>query len=203
MSSRNPVFDQFPRRIAKRKRLASVHEVGFEGRATILPIHLQQAAAAHGDDVERGERSVDGANVGEGNPLVAGGQNIVRLQVQGNPVAGALGQNQGTQKAKKQNRLRRIKKTKDSFCQSASYSHECDFSPSRLRHTLTSIHSFAVWAWPAAARVGLTAKSRRWYQLSVAQSIVQRSRSFPQPVERPPSSNKSSTTVSLRRLQCN
>ena len=89
VSGGNPVFDQLPGGVVKWKRLAAGHEVGLQHRSATIAGDLQQAAVAHGDDVEAREGAIGGADVRQRNPLIAGGQHIVGLQREGHVAAGA------------------------------------------------------------------------------------------------------------------
>ena len=76
-----PVGDEIPGRVAKGERLAVDPKVGLDGGGVVAG-HLEQAAMLHGEDVEGVEGAVDGANVGQGDPLVAGGQHVVGAEVE-------------------------------------------------------------------------------------------------------------------------
>jgi hypothetical protein len=46
----------------------------------LVAVDLEQASISHGDDVEGAESTIGGADVGEGDPLIAGGKYVVGLE---------------------------------------------------------------------------------------------------------------------------
>ena len=78
----DPVGVEGPGGVVEGEWLVVGLEIGLEGGGTLVAGDLEEAAVVHGEDVEGGEGTVRGADVGEGEPLVTCWDDIVGGEVE-------------------------------------------------------------------------------------------------------------------------
>jgi hypothetical protein len=74
-----PVLDELPGRVVKLKLLSVEGEIRLQHSLPAFSPNFQETSVSHREDIETRDRPIRRTDLGQGDPLVAGGLRPVRL----------------------------------------------------------------------------------------------------------------------------